>query len=1123
MGKPVHTLIGGWAILASAAAQSALVPGVQIRGAVESRSKVEAPAELADRFGIRDLAMRQHELRVGTSGWYTLRLHSHIFDAYLIVRGFGNRLVATDDDGWFSTHSELSVVLEAGVTYDVQVCAKRVSNGAYYVELIAGEPTALDPMAARAHLLEDHVAAFEARQAALGPRHLFVGESANAIGEMLAEDGKPDEALPYMEKALAIAEANHGPDHWRTAFACEQVAGQWSSLGQHDKAEPLEARAMRIREAVLGAEDPRLVEVVHRRARNLWRQERFSDALTLFERALVLRESRSGIGSVDAALGEIDVSAQLIGLRRFAEALERLERSRGVLAGKSEVERPALRAMDLTVTALRGLGRNEDANELAELVLRDTREVVGDRSRETATALRSLAEIRRELRRFDEAADYFDRALQLERQVFPEGHVRLARTGMDLGSVLALSDRHDEAVREFRAALAVMRAQSYPTRREIGGALSALAASLGVSQKFAEAEQAYAEALTELAKVLPEDHVEIALALEGRGIVLRQLGRFDEARTECSRALQICEQRFGREHVRSVDCLMQRALIQAESGKLEAAWTDAASALRRAARYWAGRYAIDARELRAVSAQRLHSALDLLLSCGARLGWSQGDGFRQLATCHATASRAAFREVERLIELDDPALRRALEELRLVDQLLVEAAVSVEPLGGGSARRQNARLQRSKTELEARVASTAGLQLRPDGVSVSDLAGRLPAGSVYLDFHVYRPTRFAAWRDGKLQNVSEQAFEPRLLAWVVLPGDERVEPLDLGPMQAIGRFVDRYLAAIRSPRARVDDSIIGERQIAGDALRDALWRPLAGRIAGARRVFVSPAGPLHRLPFEVMRGDGLAGVRYLIEDHEFCYVRDSAWLHDALRPDATAAQVTSRGVLVGGVDYDEAATTRHGPEDAVERVDYGGFWPSMPESKRELRAVRAVFSRAFPRERLPKELKDGDATEIAFQKNVARRSFLHLATHGFCLPVAGVVFAGINDRKRRAPVDDVLVGDEIAELPIQGCGLVTLSGSSCEAEPGELRDGLSLVQAFSAAGVSRVALSLWGGGTPERTRLMRQFYDGIWNRGLAPATALREARLAMLRAERLAGRGSRPDAWGGMVLYGDWR
>jgi tetratricopeptide (TPR) repeat protein len=68
--------------------------------------------------------------------------------------------------------------------------------------------------------------------------------------------GNHAKALPLHERALAICEAQLGPEHPDTANSLNHLAALHKAMGNHAKALPLHERALAICEAQLGPEHP---------------------------------------------------------------------------------------------------------------------------------------------------------------------------------------------------------------------------------------------------------------------------------------------------------------------------------------------------------------------------------------------------------------------------------------------------------------------------------------------------------------------------------------------------------------------------------------------------------------------------------------------------------------------------------------------------------------------------------------------------------------------------------------------------------------------------------------------------------------------------------------------------
>ncbi len=78
----------------------------------------------------------------------------------------------------------------------------------------------------------------------------------NAVGFYLRQYGQLREARPYYARALAIREKVLGAEHPDTAASLNNMGALLQAMGELAEARPYYARALAIREKVLGAEHP---------------------------------------------------------------------------------------------------------------------------------------------------------------------------------------------------------------------------------------------------------------------------------------------------------------------------------------------------------------------------------------------------------------------------------------------------------------------------------------------------------------------------------------------------------------------------------------------------------------------------------------------------------------------------------------------------------------------------------------------------------------------------------------------------------------------------------------------------------------------------------------------------
>ena len=73
-------------------------------------------------------------------------------------------------------------------------------------------------------------------------------------------------ALALFERALALFEKSHGPDHVEVAKTLNNIANLYHSTGEHEKAEPYQDRSADVFVRALGPDDPNAAESLRRLA-----------------------------------------------------------------------------------------------------------------------------------------------------------------------------------------------------------------------------------------------------------------------------------------------------------------------------------------------------------------------------------------------------------------------------------------------------------------------------------------------------------------------------------------------------------------------------------------------------------------------------------------------------------------------------------------------------------------------------------------------------------------------------------------------------------------------------------------------------------------------------------------
>jgi len=290
------------------------------------------------------------------------------------------------------------------------------------------------------------------------------------------------------------------------------------------------------------------------------------------------------------------------------------------------------------------------------------------------------------------------------------------------------------------------------------------------------------------------------------------------------------------------------------------------------------------------------------------------------------------------------------------------------------------------------------------------------------------------------------------------------------------------------------------------ALERDFWEPISKHLPPTtENIAFSPDGALHFLPLAALLDrDGIPLSHRL---PQVCSVASGRALMEA---PATTELGDHPWTVMTISDFPTASAPSDGDPIHTLLNDLG----PMPGTAREAKKLRKVA---------PKEsifLSDSKVTEATLRALPAAPNVLHLGCHAFYIgperhqsdlaldfdESAGVLrssglvlYRGAEwDQHDGEGQDDLLYPDEIAQLPLTGTRLVTLS--SCDSGAGTPVAGeglLGLHRAFSLAGAQEVAVALWPVSDQSTPEFMQRFYQlaRLSNR---PAQALWQAQSEFL-------------------------
>ncbi len=190
--------------------------------------------------------------------------------------------------------------------------------------------------------------------------------------------------------------------------------------------------------------------------------------------------------------------------------------------------------------------------------------------------------------------------------------------------------------------------------------------------------------------------------------------------------------------------------------------------------------------------------------------------------------------------------------------------------------------------------------------------------------------------------------------------------------------------------------------------------------------------------------------------------------------------------------------------------------PPLPASREEANAIMAMapWGTGFKAEGF-------EASRATITRpELGQYRIVHFATHGFVdyehPELSGLVLSLVDEKGN--PQDGFLRMHDIYNLKLPA-DLVVLS--ACNTALGKEVKGeglIGLTRGFMYAGAAGVAASLWKVDDEATAELMKRFYEGMFQKGLTPAAALREAQLGMWRQKRWHA----PYYWAAFVIQGQY-
>ncbi|NQU49628.1 MAG: tetratricopeptide repeat protein [Planctomycetes bacterium] len=1004
-----------------------------------------------------------------------------------------------------------------------------------------------------------------------GPRHPSTALTLNNLATALFSAGRRPEALPIMEEVVSIYEEAYGSDSPQIVFALDGLATMLNDSGKMDRALELLQRALAITEKTLGREHPDVANILSNIWTNQMARGKLNESKSLAEREIKilakaygpenartatayehLGETLQAMGDKEGALTHFELSLKV---RMKVQGMDHPDTSRSLISlGDYYLQngnidqalkylQPALLASEKLLgpnhpqvaticsqmgNAYRSKGQLGEARSALERCLQINEELLGEDHIATAKATGNLALLLMEFGNLEEAEKLFRRTLDIMIKV--EGRDGLQVAVAMSNYALFLIDRGDlEAARPLNMkALAIIEKVFGPGHSKTSTSLNNLALQFEAEGNLPEALKYLQRAQGILEKTKGPEHPATAHGLGNLAVLLLNMGDKRAALPLQERALAIMENTFGTGHYATTSAMKNLALIHQGIDNHVTALDLFIRSIRSSMDHL-DRELPNLTEAGRLQLLRLSSNPENLIASNFKQDGSRTEEvYAVFLQWKGKATRLLQSNIQMgRIHLSDEMLAKKSRMQILSKSLsqLIMLPLSEQETGHSQ---MIGEMRQERLALERDLNRALKLDQVLATPTVQEIQAQMDPGTVLLDFFVGRS----------------------VFVWI-LPSEG---PPRMGHLASTEELTELQAEFLAASALRGGRTLGAEEVDPGKEFFDLVWAPLVEAVGDAETVIICPDGFLCELPFGILQeADG----SYLLEKHKFLYLADAT---QAALVQARAADKEGSLLAVGGVNYfrrDEAPTDSSKESATSTRSRIGSSWSSLPSTRDELRTLNDLHDFVLEWQAPMAVVEGKAATEERIRKELPGKRYIHIATHGYFEPdhlpsllldaeekqakaelgeqiqavgllpglLSGLVFAGVNGEPDPNRDDGYLSAEEIQYLDLSACDMVVLS--ACETALGSARAGeglMSLRRSFSVAGAETVVSSLWKVDDQATAVLMKDFYTNLWAKGMPGGDALHQAKLRMLRRNRMENAGdAMPHTWGAFVLSGNWK
>ena len=375
----------------------------------------------------------------------------------------------------------------------------------------------------------------------------------------------------FLQHVLFAVEqtADFATDKGPAAWLLSRAAAYLKTHGRPGEARPLYERALALAEDEFGKADPRVAPILNDLSETLSELGEIQNAMDVMTRCLAIVDKAFERQSLESVTYRINYAKCLRSTGNLYESRRVAEECMGRIDADSDALSSQLRPALVTLASvLFDLGEIRRARSMIERALNlDTEESEAD----VAILLNNLAATLSRDGDTERAAEFLAKSLYITQNLYGPNHPDVAATLNNLATLKL--EEHDFATAKelLERALPIIE-ESYGARSSASlSALNNLAAATRASGDSDEAEVLYYRAVEIARTVYGPSQPELGKIVSNLSVALMESGKLFKARPAAAEAVKLAETCYGINHLVVASRLVVLAMIQSKLGHVKEA------------------------------------------------------------------------------------------------------------------------------------------------------------------------------------------------------------------------------------------------------------------------------------------------------------------------------------------------------------------------------------------------------------------------------------------------------------------------------------------------------------------------------------------------------------------------